>query len=592
MLIYSLRNSICTILVYGGKMKAYQLKITIKDTKPPIWRRVIIPEKITFEQLHLTIQSAFCWDNYHMYEFEFPETGIHVTDHSKVIDGYEDTREIDSSKLIDELLTNNNKFKYVYDFGDWWEHTIIVEKILTDYGERYPQVIKYKGNVIPEDCGGPFAYDNLLHGDPAVEEDREDWDELQKPIDYDMGMVNEQMKNQLIFPKTKKKKRTSSVKKADLQEDYIQNFIQDFLKYAETNVNKSKIGSLEEIYIYYSKEDLIDIAKIHHMEGYSKYKKEKLIPRIISYILEEEEMKRYFICLHDSEIKVFEQALREEANKFSPLTEDLSYLSEGGYCGFTDKLEVVVPTDVATMYKKINSKEFQNKRKRLNLINRYCKIANYLYAVTPIDRILQLFNQNENKKLSKDELLNAYSELKLYRCEFSYIDDMFVDLELIHDHIYKNILKLQGDQPYYLPDKAEIESLSQVERAEVSDEIGHIYEFLLQNTSIDETEVITLCNQIANGLRIGHSTNDIIKYMNQNNILFKKKKESEEFTRLLMEAWNQTRMILYRGYKPVELERVALDKKTENVKEDRPRQNKSKSSKNKIILFSDLRKDK
>ena len=61
-------------------MGAYQFKIVIKGSKPPIWRRVLVPQGITFEQLHQIIQAVFCWSDYHLYEFEFRTMGIRVRD--------------------------------------------------------------------------------------------------------------------------------------------------------------------------------------------------------------------------------------------------------------------------------------------------------------------------------------------------------------------------------------------------------------------------------------------------------------------------------------------------------------------------------
>ena len=61
-------------------MGAYQFKITIKGSKPPIWRRVLVPDKITFSQLHQVIQMVFCWSNSHLYEFGFPSSGIRISE--------------------------------------------------------------------------------------------------------------------------------------------------------------------------------------------------------------------------------------------------------------------------------------------------------------------------------------------------------------------------------------------------------------------------------------------------------------------------------------------------------------------------------
>ena len=61
-------------------MKGYQLKITIKGSKPPIWRRVVVPEQFTFCQLHQVIQEAFGWYDYHLHEFEFKKLGLLIRD--------------------------------------------------------------------------------------------------------------------------------------------------------------------------------------------------------------------------------------------------------------------------------------------------------------------------------------------------------------------------------------------------------------------------------------------------------------------------------------------------------------------------------
>ncbi|MDD3225884.1 MAG: plasmid pRiA4b ORF-3 family protein, partial [Clostridium sp.] len=60
-------------------MKAYQIKIELIDSKPLIWRRVIIPADVTFKRLHDTIQISMDWSDYHLYEFEFPEEKLRIT---------------------------------------------------------------------------------------------------------------------------------------------------------------------------------------------------------------------------------------------------------------------------------------------------------------------------------------------------------------------------------------------------------------------------------------------------------------------------------------------------------------------------------
>lgn len=130
--------------------KNYQLKITIKNSKPPLWRRVLIPDGITFRDLDDIIEEIFGWEHEHMFEFYFDRemyfTGSPIPQPNDTVD-----------EQIDPWLSENESFTYIYDFGDNWIHTIKVEKIL-EREERFPKVIKSKGPYLIEDCGGIWGF--------------------------------------------------------------------------------------------------------------------------------------------------------------------------------------------------------------------------------------------------------------------------------------------------------------------------------------------------------------------------------------------------------------------------------------------------
>ena len=102
--------------------KGYQLKITIKGSKPPIWRRVIVPDQITFRDLDDIIEEVFGWMHSHMFEFAF---GREARFTGSPLPEPEDT----ADEYIDEWIEEGRTFTYTYDFGDCWEHTIKVEQM-------------------------------------------------------------------------------------------------------------------------------------------------------------------------------------------------------------------------------------------------------------------------------------------------------------------------------------------------------------------------------------------------------------------------------------------------------------------------------
>lgn len=165
-------------------MKAYKIKIELTGSKPLIWRRVLVPEEITFERLHDVIQFAMGWGNDHLYDFNLKEEKLRITSDEEVVKEFEYYSKIKltekndpngyirkrleikpklSSKVkIDKYLIKEKNIEYVYDFGDYWKHNITLEEIIEDYEYAYPMCIEGEGACPPEDVGGIYGYAEFL----------------------------------------------------------------------------------------------------------------------------------------------------------------------------------------------------------------------------------------------------------------------------------------------------------------------------------------------------------------------------------------------------------------------------------------------
>ena len=135
-------------------MAGYICKIVIEDTHPPVWRRVVIPDKITFFELHQIIQTVFQWEDVHLHDFRIPSDDIVINDEGEDGWGY-NYGEFDTT--IDYFFENYKWIRYTYDFGDDWRHRINIEKYDPEYKERCPKLLKYKGDNFMEDSGGIWA---------------------------------------------------------------------------------------------------------------------------------------------------------------------------------------------------------------------------------------------------------------------------------------------------------------------------------------------------------------------------------------------------------------------------------------------------
>ncbi len=186
--------------------KILELKIVLDGIKPKIWRRFLVEDSISFNRLHKTIQTVMGWDDYHMYKFCIAneeivpdEDGYNLAESSfnklfsspefvkmleqgrfgkspcsldtdkinKILHKIEQNKPVvkfDVNTRINQLIkSEKQKFIYVYDFGDSWEHTVTVEKIIEkDQSKKYPICLEGERACPPEDCGSVPGYYNLM----------------------------------------------------------------------------------------------------------------------------------------------------------------------------------------------------------------------------------------------------------------------------------------------------------------------------------------------------------------------------------------------------------------------------------------------
>ncbi len=149
----------------------YQIKVTLKNSKPPIWRRLLVPSNITLARLHDIIQVAMGWQDYHLHQFTIG--GVYYGEPEPDMDWVEVR---DERRFHLNQLSPGAKFVYEYDFGDGWEHVVLIEKALPpDPERRYPVCIKGRRACPPEDVGGIWGYEEFLKAiqDPKHEEHEE-----------------------------------------------------------------------------------------------------------------------------------------------------------------------------------------------------------------------------------------------------------------------------------------------------------------------------------------------------------------------------------------------------------------------------------
>ncbi|MFO7602712.1 MAG: plasmid pRiA4b ORF-3 family protein [Gammaproteobacteria bacterium] len=150
----------------------YQLKVSLKGLRPPVWRRFLISSSDSLQAVHLVLQIVMGWSDAHLHEFVQGRERYGVPDED-FPDGVQD--EIDY-RLGQVLKQEKDRLNYVYDFGDGWEHEVVLEKVLPFTPDAVlPLCLEGGGACPPEDIGGIPGYEMFLAvlSDPAHPEHEE-----------------------------------------------------------------------------------------------------------------------------------------------------------------------------------------------------------------------------------------------------------------------------------------------------------------------------------------------------------------------------------------------------------------------------------
>jgi DNA-binding Lrp family transcriptional regulator len=186
-----------------GKTTVYRFKIILQDTDPVIWRR-IETEDVTLKKLHELIQTAMGWTNSHLHQFEIADA--RYTDPRFIMGDFDDFGAIDYSGIrIGDLVSKHGsklRMGYEYDFGDGWQHDVVLEKVTESEPEaKYPRCIDGERACPPEDVGGVYGFADYVEAitNPNHSEYGEllEWNGPFDPAQFDAAKATRRMKKGL-----------------------------------------------------------------------------------------------------------------------------------------------------------------------------------------------------------------------------------------------------------------------------------------------------------------------------------------------------------------------------------------------------------
>ena len=321
------------------------------------------------------------------------------------------------------------------------------------------------------------------------------------------------------------------------------------------SMEKHDFKSLEEMYLYLTKKELLEIAKTHGLSKRTTYNKEELAAVLSKFVLDKKVMEKYFILADDDEIKAFESVENKDGFPDYYSDENHDFSLDGGYIGLVEDKWLIKTKDVIEAYKKINTKEFHKKRKKVSKIWEYLETACELYGIAPLYIVVKNIRMNEDIKITIDDVKDVLDKYLTGGSGFVFNGKELVLNFYKKPQEYKNLIKIQGSKPYYLPDKEEVYMYSKYKLAPLDEYIGNLMDFFATKMKVPEYKAINIVEHIQFGIRNNYTMQDIFQILSEYEVVFDDD-QIGQFLPLVSELWNNTRMIANRGYTPNEIMRL------------------------------------
>ena len=531
-------------------MKTFQIKLAEKKTKPPVWKRCIVPGGITFSQLAVILEAIAETEVSEQYEFEFYQAGIQLREWregEQAVRRYNFDYWCSSDTYIDDLMGREPWF--TFRTGKEKEYRVTIEKCVTDE-KPYPYILKQKespdsrtwmdAEKANQELRGQFQ---VTYGDP----DYRTFDELKQEMKTGSFGLRGAEKPVSRAERNEKSSETKLREFADLLQKHL-------AENRNAQERYTRNPEMAEIMSSWTKEELKSLAEDLELKGYHSLKKDILVGKIKEELLKPSVMERQMMMFSDEEIAAFESVLKTTG--YYPVRKDLELL-EGfynlAYVGIYNDNFAAVPDEVKKVYKKVNTPKFRKKRKRAFWMIRCLTMVIFLYVLAPISVIKEMLVKCLGEDISEEEFREIFAWIPDYQNPCVIRGEWVIYKEVLPQGLYNKIKESQGDLEYYIP-----------EQEEILDYTGHGYpsrdtccrkvkEFLIKRMKIEEEQTENLMQGIYSRISLGGGPSDVTEIFEEEGIIFPNETTVRDFIALLIELNNSTRMIQNRGWTPSEM---------------------------------------
>ncbi len=490
----------------------YQLKITRKGTKPPVWRRCTVAADVTFAKMAAMLENLVQYPAGSPYEIEFFQKKVQIRENGDG-EAKNNFTLLNAGETETAELMDSEKWFTFRQYGadkEVPEYRVDIEK--KEEGTAAVSVIKeVKGEVDPY------------------------WTEA--PEEENIAAENEEA--------SKTAEDVAAVVEAAAR-------AAEAAETAEALAGSRRNPTVKDFLMSYRKEDLLSIAGELglHCKGMDQ---EEIAAKVSAEVLKPEVMKANFLVADDQEVLAFESAVQRKCFHVAEGEWDtLQWLNDMGYLVSYSDDYAEVPAEVAAAYSEINTPEFQTLRSQVNWMRDCFVMVSYLYVSAPAKTVYQMFSQRKGFDIGYEKFIELYHEIPEKACICQLVDDQLILKSALINNIYKDIERRQGGRKFYIPSVDEVLDYAKNGYPTRSVSYQKLGKFLMDEMKVSDAVKDQALFFIYKECSMDGRMSAIMENLGQKGIQFNDE-QLEKFTKLIMDANNNTRMLEFRGYTPNEI---------------------------------------
>ncbi|MBR5423685.1 MAG: SEC-C domain-containing protein [Clostridia bacterium] len=541
-------------------MKAYQIKITEKNTKPPVWWRIIIPAGITFSALSVILDDITGEGGTNSFTFSFYQTlDLFEEDEDNPLQprGWQYDAQEASSTFIDDYFKEKKRLSYetaLLSAG------IEVEKKLTKTELSVPFVIKtsFSSNVDDFNERLQEKYE-LIKGSPAFIKKKEIIKRRSQSRQFPYASKPISAKDNLEKSASHKMEDAAALlRKAVGSYDSVPANRYEKLFAPEKDRRRQPLSQfLEDV----SLSALRRTAKELHIPRYSVMEKDELCSTVSAELLKPEVIRRRLISLSSMHLDIFEQVLASEKTVIlkGEVPKILFEAIEHIYYAFVSPDDIVtIPFDVADVCRCMDLAEIKETLEKYEWIEFILEdVVPPYYGYIPIDKFCRLCARRRDPEIKPEEVMELYHQLAPQRNPSIVLDGCIADKHLKDAKTYQFIRNAHGNKPYDIVPFAELKDLFDNGYPAQNVYYAQLKRFLLKESDLSEEDVCDLLNVLHEEIAFSGDLDDVFDLFSEEEFAFSAE-ASMRLGSIVQNVMNNTRTYYNCGYTPSTIHKVML----------------------------------